>query len=257
MLQSLRERIKSYAEISDQKLLPKLPIIISINGRQFRKITSLLEKPFDVRFFELMASSAIKLMNEVDGSTFAFVFNDEITLISRNDQTLDTEPYYDGKTQKIASATAAIATLEFNALAKEKNIEFFGDPIFTSQAFVVPHIGEAINLLVSKQQQAFYTAVYQMCFHLMTKQYDADRVRDILNNKTIEEKIDILKEDFGRNINDEPPAVRSGVGIYRGNKVFVIDGVEKMKRKIIINTELPDFAKEIGFLGKILGEKNA
>jgi tRNA(His) guanylyltransferase len=257
MLQSLRERVKAYAEIADQKLLPKLPIIITVNGRQFRKITSLLQKPFDVRFLELMAASAIKLMQEVDGSVFAFVYSDEITIVSRNDQTLDTEAYYDGRAQKIASATAAIATLSFNALAKEKGIETFGEPIFTSHAFVVPHIGEAINLLVSKQQQAFYVALYQMCFYLMTKAYDADRVRDILSNKTIEEKIEILKEDFGRDINAEPQAVRRGVGIYRADKAFVVDGVEKMKRKIVIDTELPNFAKDAGFLGKVLDGKSA
>lgn len=256
MLQSLRERIKSYAEIGNQKLLPKLPIIIVVNGRQFRKITSLLQKPFDVRFFELMAGSAIKLMGEVDGSMMSFVYNDEIVLVSRNDQTLETEMYYDGLTQKIVSATASVATLEFNRLARERNIETFGEPVFTSQAFVVPHLGEAINLLIYKQQQAFYIALYQMCYYLMTKQYSPDEVRDILNSKTIEEKIEILRDDFGRDFGQEPTSVKNGVGIYRANKPFVVDGVERLKRKIVIDTEMPIFSKDAEFLGKILDGKN-
>src|SRR5258706_120381 len=52
MISSLRERIQSYQDIYDGKFLPKLPIIISINGRSFKKATKLLQKPFDKLFID-------------------------------------------------------------------------------------------------------------------------------------------------------------------------------------------------------------
>lgn len=252
MLPSLRERVNSYRDFSDYKLLPKLPTITVINGRQFRKITSLLEKPFDVRFVELMAGSAIKLLHEIDGSMFAFAFSDEIVVVSRNDQTISTEPYYDGKIQKIASITASVATLEFNRLAAKREVELFGDPVFTSECFIVPNVMEAVNFIISKQQQAFYTALYQTCYYLMSKSYDADRVKDILNSKTLEEKIEILKDDFDRDFMSEPLMVQRGIGLYRTNKVF--DG--EVKRKLTVDMELPLFGKDIDFLVDIINGRN-
>ena len=252
MLPSLRERVNSYREISDYKLLPKLPIITVVNGRQFRKITSLLEKPFDVRFVELMAGSAIKLMHEIDGSMFAFAYSDEIIVVSRNDQTVSTEPYYDGKIQKISSITASVATLEFSRLAARRGIELFGEPVFTSECFVVPNVMEAVNYIISKQQRAFYIALYQTCYYLMSKSYDPNRVKDILDSKTLEEKIEILKDDFGRDFMSEPSMVQRGIGLYRMDKVF--DG--GVKRKLTVDMELPLFAKDIEFLVRVLDGRN-
>ena len=174
MLNTLRERIQSYQDISDYKLLAKLPVITIINGRQFKKLTSLLNKPFDIIFFEVFTATAIKLFQEIDGSVFSYSFNDEIVIVSRNDQTIDTRPYYDNKIQKIVSATASIASIEFNKMAEAKGMQLFGDPIFTSKCFVVPHIGEAINTLIAKQQQCFHTALYQACFYFLVKEHDPE-----------------------------------------------------------------------------------
>lgn len=250
MITTLRERIEEYQNTSDFKLLKKLPVITIINGRQFKKLTSLLNKPFDINFFEILTATAIKLMQEIDGSMFSYSFNDEIVIVSRNDQTNDTQPYYDNRIQKIASATASIASLEFSKMAMAKNIELFGDPVFTSKCFVVPHIGEVINTLIAKQQQCFHTSLYQSCFYNLVKQHDVERVKETLGKKTVEDKLEILMEDFGIDFNELPLTIRRGVGVYRAVKEA--EGLDKPRKKIYIDTELPVFAKEPGFLKDII-----
>jgi tRNA(His) 5'-end guanylyltransferase len=248
MLTTLRERIKSYEDQSDIKLLKKLPVITIVNGRQFKKLTSLLNKPFDINFFEIFTATAIKLMQEIDGSVFSYSFNDEIVIISRNDQTNDTQPYYDNRVQKIVSATASIASIEFSKMAGAKNVDLFGDPIFTSKCFVVPHIGEAINTLIAKQQQCFHIGLYQCCFYNLVKQHDIEIVKETLAKKTVDDKLEILMEDFGIDFNALPLTIRRGVGVYRA----VAEGLDKPRKKIYINTELPVFAKAPEFLKDIL-----
>lgn len=250
MLTTLRERVQSYQDISDNKLLPKLPVITIVNGRQFKKITSLLNKPFDISFFEMLTATSVKLMQEIDGSMFCYSFNDEIVIISRNDQTIDTQPYYDNRIQKISSATASIATYEFNRIAGIQGIGLFGDPIFVSKCFAVPHIGEAMNVLVAKQQQCFHTALYQCCFYNLAKTHNIEIVKDTLSKKTVEGKMELLLEDFGIDFNELPLTVRRGVGVYRA--MSDNGGVDKPRKKVKIDVGLPVFAKEQEFLADIL-----
>ena len=110
----LKDRIAVYENTADTKLLPRLPLIVTINGRSFSKITSLLEKPYCPKFAECMYATMQRLVQEIDGSVFAYSFSDEIIIVARNDQTLDTHPWYDNKVQKIVSAVSSVASAHFN-----------------------------------------------------------------------------------------------------------------------------------------------
>src|SRR5580704_15490057 len=105
----VHNRISSYEDISDFKLLPKIPIIIRLNGKSFSNITSEIEKPFCLEFMEAMSSTLIKLSKEAEGCIFGYSFHDEILLLIRNDQTTDTNPWFDNKIQKLASVTSSMA----------------------------------------------------------------------------------------------------------------------------------------------------
>jgi tRNA(His) 5'-end guanylyltransferase len=67
----LKDRIDSYKELYNYKLLPKLPIIIPLNGKSFSKITSLLDKPYDSKLSECFLSTVLKLCSEIEGVIFA------------------------------------------------------------------------------------------------------------------------------------------------------------------------------------------
>jgi len=252
VINTLRERIELYEEPTKLKLMKKLPVITVVNGRSFKKATSLLTKPFDPAFMEIMCGTMIKLAQEIDGTVLGYLFNDEVIVVSRNDQTNDTEAYYDNKVQKIVSATSSIATLELNRLAKQNDVSLFGDPIFTAKTFVVPNITEVINLLIHFQQRAFHTALWNASFYELLKKYDIETVKKMLLNRSAEEKAEILYAERDISFNSYPLPFRRGVLTYRKpQRVASSDEGEIFKNKLHIDMEIPLFTKEHEFLGDI------
>lgn len=248
MSNKLKDRIDSYQESTDFKLLNRLPIIICVNGRGFSKFTSLLDKPYCPQLADSMFSTMLKLCTDVDGTLFAYQHNDEIVLVVRNDQSPETEPWYDNRVQKICSVTASIATLHFKNYLDTLDLNYVGEPIFTSQAFVVPTVGEAINTIVFKQQQNFHTSIQFACFYELLKKYDKNTIKEMLNRLSVDEKVDLLQQECDVVFNEYPHAFRRGAGCYKVPKV-VSDGT--MKNKWIVNPELPIFTKDQSFLSNI------
>jgi|ERR1017187_2184782 tRNA(His) 5'-end guanylyltransferase len=252
-LVSLRDRIISYEQNTDFRIMKKVPVVIVINGRSFRKVSSLLEKPCSMTMIETFAGVCIKLMQEIDGAMFAYSFNDEIVVITRNDQTVDTNAWFDNKVQKICSATASITTSEFNRLAKLSDLQVIGDPTFTSSVFAVPNITEAINVLISKQNEAIYTAVSMACLYELGKKYDLSTIKQTLSEKSASQKLDILSKQCDINFDDYPAAFKRGSAVYRIQKVIESDeGFEKIKNKLSVDMDLPNFSREPEFLEGII-----
>ena len=243
----LKDRIESYEDLTDYRLLNKLPIVISINGKAFSKVTSLLEKPYDQKFTESILATTLKLVTEIEGTFFAYCYNDEIVIITRNDQNIDTSPWFDNKLQKIISVSSSIATLYFNKYASSIGLNFISDALFSSQVFVVPNMAEAINTVVYKQQQNFHVSIYFACFYELLKKYDKNTIKEMLIGLSIDEKIDILSQECEVNFNDYSQVYRRGAACYKAPKV--IDG--NLKNKWIINTDLPIFTKDQSFLNNI------
>lgn len=248
MSNKLKDRIDSYRESTDFKLVNRLPIIICINGRGFAKFTSLLDKPYCSTLSEGMSTTMLKLCNEVDGTVFAYQHNDEIVLVARNDQSLETEPWYDNRLQKICSVTSSIATLRFRSYLDTVDLNYVGEPVFTSQVFAVPNIMEAINTIVFKQQQNFHTSIQFACFYELLKKHDKNAIKDMLHGLSMDEKIDFLRQECNVDFNDYPHSFRRGTACYKVPKV-VDEGI--MKNKWFVNSELPIFTKDQSFLSNI------
>lgn len=244
----LKDRIASYQETSDYKLLGRVPILISINGRAFAKNTELLEKPYCNKFAECILSTTVRLCSEVEGCLFAYQHNDEIVLVLRNDQNPDTTPWYDNKLQKICSVTASIASLHFNSCVNTVNLNLITEPVFTSQVFMVPTIMEAINTMILKQQHNFHTSIQFACFYELLKKYDKYHIKEMLSGLSIDEKIDLLQQESGVDFNSYPLIFRRGAACYKVPRI-TDDGTRKNKWSI--NTELPIFTKDQSFLSNI------
>jgi tRNA(His) 5'-end guanylyltransferase len=242
---TLKDRMEGYQSAVDFRLLPKLPVITLVNGRSFSKVTSLLDKPFCPQFSQSMVETAHFLCKEMEGAIFAYVFNDEIVVISRNDQNEQTAPWFDNRLQKINSAVSAIATLHFARVAPNNLV---GDGIFLTESFVVPNITEAINAVIFKQQQNFHIAVQAACFFELIKKYDRHVIREMLSGLSLDEKIDILAQETSISFEDLPVAFRRGIALYRAPRVIN----ETVKNRWVSNVDLPIFSKETAFLGNIL-----
>jgi tRNA(His) guanylyltransferase len=248
MSNKLHDRISSYQAAADTKLLPRVPIVISINGRSFSKLTSLLDKPYDQKFAECILNTMLRLCTDVEGALFAYQHNDEIVVIARNDQGTETAPWYDNRAQKIASITSSIATLHFNRCATAIDLNLMGEAIFSSQVFVVPNIMEAINTLVYKQQYNFQTSIQAACFYELLKKYDKNTIKEMLNGLSLDERIDLLEQESQVDFHQYSIVFRRGAACYKVPKVSE-NGI--MKNKWFINPDLPIFTKDQSFLTNI------
>lgn len=244
---TLKDRIESYSEATNVKLLPRIPLIINVNGRSFSKNTSLLDKPYCPKFAECMFSTMTKLCSDIDGSVFAYQHGDEITLAIRNDQNVDTTPWYDNKVQKICSAVSSIATMYFNTCAEAIDLNLLGEPIFITQVFAVPNIAEATNVFVYKQQQNFQTSIQFACFYELLRKYDKPTIKEMLAGLSVDEKVDLLNQECNIDFNEYPAPYRRGAACYKVPKV--VNGI--MKNKWFINSDLPIFTKDQSFLSNI------
>lgn len=243
----LKDRIDAYQSAADYRLLPRLPLIIVINGRAFSKLTQLLDKPYCPKFSECVLSTTLRLCTEVEGALFGYQYSDEIVLVLRNDQHPDTTPWYDNRLQKICSITSSIATTHFNDCATSLNLNLAGDPLFTSQVFAVPNIGEAINTVVYKQQYNFHNSIQLACFYELIKKHDKNAIKEMLTGLSVDEKIDLLNQECQIDFNQYPAPFRRGTACYKVPKL--LDGVTK--HKWFLNPEPPIFTKDQSFLTNI------
>lgn len=248
---SLQDRISDFSERSQLNLLPKLPVITIINGRGFGKITSLLDKPYSDELAQCFYAALAGLVGEIEGAVFGYAHNDELIVVSRNDQELETMPWLDNDAQKIASIASSIATFQFSESARALDLNLLGDSVFYAKTFVVPNITEAINVLVSAQQRAAQFAIYFACFYGLLNKFNRNDIDNMLSETTTDEKINLLKQECGINFGEYPSAFRRGVACYRAPKTVSFQGTEQIRQKWQVNTELPIFTKSRDFLGSI------
>lgn len=256
IVDTLKERVLAYEDVSDFKLTRKLPVIINLNGRGFRKTTSVLQKPYSEEFVAVMGQTLIRLASEIEGAVLVYSFNDEISIICRNDQNLDSEAWYDNSIQKIISASASIASIALFTAAQTQNIKLLGDPVFLGKAFIVPSITETINYLIAKQHQASHTAISMACFYELLKKYSAEKVLRITKTLTVDEKYDLLMKECDVDLQSYPLAFWRGIACYRTPKLIKTTFGDEIKNKLTIDDELPFFNKDQVFLNNILKKRD-
>lgn len=113
MLKVLGNRMKQYERVSNNKLTRRTPVIVRVDGRSFHTFTRGFDKPFDMRFINVMQMVAKDLMELSGNCVFAYVQSDEISILLKDWNKLESEPFFDNKIQKITSIFAAAATSSF------------------------------------------------------------------------------------------------------------------------------------------------
>jgi tRNA(His) guanylyltransferase len=241
----LADRMETYREAAETKLLPRLPLIMEINGRSFSKQSNLLDKPYDQKLGECLMSCMLKLCQEVEGTLFGFQHNDEIVLVARNDQTPETTPWFNNSVSKICSVVSAMATLHFNRCLASVELNMMGEPLFTTQVFVVPNVAEATNALVYKQQHNFHTSIQFACFYELINRYDKEAIKQMVSGLSVDERVDLLQQECGIDFHQYPAEFRRGVACYKVPKL------EEGKYKWTLNKDLPIFTRDQAFLSNI------
>jgi len=254
-MQSLSERQEYYKIPHDYEIMKRLPIIIHVDGRNFSKLTKNLSKPYSNHLSKVMSDALLYTITEVQGSVFGFTFADEISIIIRNDQNFETEPWLNNKIQQIASTVSSIFTLGFYKLAFALDLEseLVGDPIFKSHVWAVPNLSEASNYIIYRQQECYKNALRLAAIHEMSKKVGQKKAFELIQGKTVEEKIELLLKFTGINFHEYYPSYfYNGMAAYR-TPILVDNANETFARnKWIINSEIPYFAENKDFLFNIL-----
>lgn len=162
----LSDRIKMYEGISKSRIMPKMPAIIRIDGKAFHTWTKKLERPFDRKFYAVMAATAKALVDEIQGAVFAYGQSDEISILLKDYATYDTEAWFGGSVQKIASVSASMATAYFNLNTIAIGIDHSKPAFFDSRVFVLPP-HEVTNYFIWRQQDFLRNSVQSVARHFL------------------------------------------------------------------------------------------
>lgn len=147
---SLGDRIKKYENIYRQYLIPRMPVVVRVDGKTFSSYTKGFDKPFDHRIINAMVYAARKVAENIQGFQIAYIQSDEASFCFHDYTSLQSEGWFGYNLNKIVSISASLMTIYFNAyMGKEMKKDFLETmevlcnkdakiALFDSRAFNVP-----------------------------------------------------------------------------------------------------------------------
>lgn len=245
--------MKAYEEVSKTRLTKRTPVIIRLDGRAFHTFTRGLKKPYDEVFRAAMNETVARLVAEVQNCVFAYTQSDEITLVLIDYKAVNTECWFDNEVQKIASTSAAMASVYFNKYfrgyatkacetADEKYAgvlmrKMDACPTFDSRAFNVPE-NDVVNAVIWRQQDCIKNSINSIAQSMFT-------MREI-EGKSGKERVEMmLKEknyDFWK---DTPKSIIRGLAFYRD-----------YNGEILCDEEMPELVNDREYLNRLIREED-
>lgn len=251
MKSSLEDRMKLYYEQNTCTKLPEnIPIILRLDGRAFHTLTRGLDKPFDLKFVDLMNKIAIDLCdNEIQNAKMAYLQSDEISILIHSGVFSDS--WFNNDVQKMTSVSASRASCE----ATKQNIisDIFKTNkhiMFDSRVFIIPE-KEVCNYFIWRQRDWERNSL-QM---LARKYYSQSKLNN--QNATSMHEMIFQKDD---NWNNLPPFLRRGRCIIPAiKKVHVTKAETKgmfegdVDRNVwTLDNDIPIFSKDRQYINKRL-----
>lgn len=243
---SVGDRMKSYEDLYNIRLLGRVPIVLRLDGKGFSRYTKAMKykKPFDECLSAGMSGAMIETAKDICGCMFGFTQSDETTFILRNDQSLETQPWFDNRIQKIVSVVASMYSVRFNALCS--GIQAY----FDARVFAVPNIQEAINALIHRQQDCVKNSIQCSTYYLVGEKLGRGTTRKLMEGLDQKQQQELLYKEAGINwAKDIPQHFRNGIGCYK--EEVLVNGAMRTKWKL--DKTLPLFAANQQFLSTKLG----
>lgn len=186
-------------------LLPGAWTILRVDGRSFSRFTEQrFDKPFDLRFSQLMAETAKAVLIEFNGR-YAYTESDEISVL------LDPSFELFGRSvEKLVSISAGIASATFTDAA--------GEPAhFDSRVWMGTSAVDVLDYFSWRQADAARCALNGWCYWTLRKDgLSRQEATRALERSTIAEKNDLLYQ-HGINFDELPAWQRRGLGLWWEN----------------------------------------
>ena len=252
---SLGDRMKEYERAYDFKFSKRMPLILRLDGRAFHTFTKKFKRPYDETFISLMDKIARYLCENIQGAKIAYVQSDEITILIKYYDELNSEPWFGNEMQKILSSSAALASSYFTSLiclGKALGIKEFSDiswaPVqFDCKAFILPE-DEVCNNFIFRQQDWERNSV-QLLGQILFSQKE-------LQGKSCKEIIRMCK-DKGTSWSSLPTKLKRGRCIVRKpDTVEVLRSKGKLRlTNWAVDDEIPIFKDNRDYINQYLGLK--
>lgn len=220
MIDSLGNRMKANYENRTRFFVPRRTYtVIRVDGRAFHTFTRGCERPFDTRLIAAMDATALFLCREIDGAKCAYVQSDEISVVLTDFDRLETQAWFDGNIQKIASLRASLATAAFNAAIDPRPASVEAMAQFDSRVFTIPDREEVVNYFVWRQLDATRNSIQ------MAASAHFSQAR--LHGKTCDELQEMLFAEKAVNWNDYPDGCKRGRMAVRKTTTGPVEYVDK------------------------------
>lgn len=205
MFDTLGDRMKFYESLTGIQLIPCIPVVVRLDGKNFHSFTRGLRKPFDTNLIDLMVATA-KFLIEETNALVAFTQSDEISLVLHSIRR-ESPIYFNGKTHKINSVLASKCSVFFN----KKLVDFLPEkadtmPVFDCRCFNVPNLEEAYNALKWRQLDAVRNSIQMVGQFFFSHK--------TLHGKSCDEILKMLAEK-AVNWHDFPSHCKNGVCLKR------------------------------------------
>lgn len=202
---NLGSRMKDYETRNQYFLQRKIPVAIRVDMKAGHSFTKGFVKPFDKLFMKTMQDTMFYCCKNIENCVFAYAQSDEITFILMDDKTINTEAWFNYRTDKLCSITASMATMAFNKYFFEnlnkddEKYEVYTNAImnkpalFDARCFNLPK-EEVCNLIYWRQLDATRNSI-QMVGQAYFSQKE-------LHKKSCDKIQDMLFKEHGINWND-------------------------------------------------------
>lgn len=222
--------MKSQYEDRTRVSLPRRTYtILRIDGKAFHTYTRGAEKPFDHTLMEDLDYAAVQLCGSMMGVRFAYGQSDEYSFLMTDFETENTEAWFDGNVQKIASVAASTFGIEFARCRFMRN-DWRGCA-FDARVFTIPDRVEVENYFIWRQQDATRNAI-----QMVGQANFSPRQMHGLNVNAIQEK---LFSEKGINFNDYPANAKRGRVVFKESYDHESDGVVTERNRWTVDQDMP------------------
>ena len=257
---ALGDRMKKYEYITRTYLVPRMPVIIRLDGKAFHTFTRGFKRPFDEVLISTMQDTTKYLCENIQGCVLGYTQSDEITLVLVDYKKLNSCAWFDNNIQKMCSIAASMATFAFNrffvanlnafyefntdidlteigyhiTFSEEDNGKYYEaykkaaekGALFDARVFNIPK-EEVCNCVLWRQNDATRNSVEMVA--------QAHFSHGVLQNKSQSQMQDMLMLEKGINWNDFP------VHQKRGSCCIKVQEDEDKRPKWIIDKKIPIF----------------
>lgn len=263
-------RMKEYEKRNQYYLQKRTPVAIRVDGRSFHTFTKGFQRPFDDILIKSMQETAKYMCENIQGAKLAYVQSDEITIILTDYDTLETNSWFDYRTDKLCSISASMATMAFNKFFYENVFQYNGmasvdtsnkeypykevyakavkkGAMFDARCFNIPK-EEVANLIYWRQLDATRNSIQMVG--------QANFSHKELQNKSCNDIQDMLMTQKGINWNDFPVHKKRGTCIIKtdkkektftediGDNGDILGTIMTIRSKWIIDENIPIFKGE-------------